>query len=175
MAKSKTFAEAMEKVPEKVFNEAKKVQAGGGFELPVIANGKYKARFSGGECGIGTGRVAGIPFVRLNFVVFDSPDYDGIKLEKYHTLKDMAKDLARVVKTFKGLGYEFDEDFKAKDLEKLMADANSSKPACLITVKNGEYTDNEGNEKKKVEVYTDRPLADEEVPSNGKAKAKKKK
>ena len=178
MAKSKTFAEAMEKVPEKVFAEAKKVQAGGTFELPDIMDGKYKAKWSGGECGIGgKGKIEGIPYVRINFVVFDNGQYEGVKLEKFHTLKDMTKDLARVVKTFKGLGYEFEESFKAKDLEKLVASANDDPPSCMLTVKNGEYTDGEGNERKKIEVYTDRPLAEDELQPVKKApaaKAKKK-
>lgn len=157
MAKQVSFKAAMTKVPKKVWEKARETPAGGGgsFEVPDIQDGNYPAEVTDARCGM---TKANEPYVSFTLTVFGDEQYDGVKLDKYHSIKDMDKDLPRVVKTIKGIGYDLPDDFNPEDLEDLIAQIKEDRPKVIAAVKNGEYKSTKtGEDVHKVDVYVNQP------------------
>ena len=172
MAKQVSFKGAMSKVPAKVWDKARETPAGGGggFEVPDIQDGTYPAEVTAARCGMTQGNE---PYVSFTLTVIDDETYDGVKLDKYHSIKDMEKDLPRVVKTIKGMGYDLDENFNPEDLEDLVAQIAKEKPKVLAAVKNGEYQSTKtGETVHKVDVYVNQPYDGKVAAPKAKAAAK---
>lgn len=157
MAKQVTFKSAMSKVPAKVWQKAKETPAGGGkFEIPDIQDGNYAARVVGARTGMTKGSPA-TPYVSFTLEVFDDAQYDGVKLDKFHGIKDLEKDLPRVVKTIKGMGYNIPDDLPPEEIEDLVAQIAKDEPEVVVAVKNDEYEDKKGETVRALLVYINQP------------------
>lgn len=184
MAKKKaTFAGAMGKVNSKTWAAARAAEPGGERTLPVIDDGVYPCVVTG--CRADTDK-EGNPYMSFALTVSEG-EFEGVKLDKFHSVKDHEVDLARLVKTVKGIGYEVDEGMTPDQwLEGVAADINdknSPQPEVFVQVKNGSYVGthgaNAGKEVKKVDVYINRPRSEEDgasstpAPKKGPKPAKK--
>ena len=182
MAKKKmTFSGAMSKAPKKVWDDARNTDVGGKRTLPEIEDGTYPCRMKKMKCDTDK---YDKPYVAITLVVIEG-EYEGVVLDKFHSLKVWDQDLPRLVKTLKGAGYEFPEDEEAGPLlEGIAADVAENEPEVMVAVANGTYTatrDTEdykkGDEVPMLNVYINRPCSIEEgasVPASvKKAPAKK--
>jgi hypothetical protein len=170
MAKKKmTFAGAMTKAPKKAWEAARNAEVGGKRELPVIEDGNYPCRVKNAKGGVDS---KDVPYVSYKLVVLEG-EFEGITLDKFHSLKDWDIDLERLVKSLKGMGYtgfeEVGADKMGAFIENILADINESEPEVMVGVKNGTYTaksDGEnhkkGEEVPKLDIYVNRPRSVEE-------------
>lgn len=167
--KKMTFAGAMSKVPAKAWEQARNAEPGGKRELPVIDDGVYPCRMKSAKADTDKD---GNPYVVLPLVVTEG-EFEGVKLEKFHSLKDWDADLPRLVKTLKGAGYQGFDNCKptevGKLIESIVADVNDSEPEVMVSVKNGTYTATrdtddykKGDDVPKLDVYINRPKSVEE-------------
>ena len=181
MAKKKmTFAGAFAKVPKKAWEAARDVEVGGKRKLPVIEDGVYPCELKDAKADTDG---QGNPYVSIKCVVLDG-EYKGVRLDKFHSLKDWEQDLPRCTKTLKGAGYQFPEDADVRQagklIEDIVKDINESHPHVMVSVKNGTYTAKsdtddykKGDEVPKLDVYINRPLSVEEGAAPAPAPAKK--
>lgn len=176
--KKMTFEGAFAKVPKKAWEVARQAEPGGKRERPVIDDGVYPCELRDAKADTdGDGN----PYVVIPCFVIEG-EFAGVRLEKFHSLKDWDADLPRLVKTLKGAGYEITEPDPAKAgglIKSIIADINANHPQAMVSAKNGTYTakkDTEdykkGDEVPKLDVYINRPLSVEEGATT-KAPAKK--
>jgi len=175
MAKKKvTFAGAMGKVNSKVWSKAREVEPGGGMRtLPKIDDGVYPCFVT--ACKADTDK-DGNPYMAFSLAVSEG-EFKGVKLDKFHSIKDHEKDLERLVKTIKGIGYSIDEGMSPDEfLEGVSADINdkgSPQPEVMVAVKNGSYVPSQGpragEEVATVDVFVNRPRSEEDGASSSPA------
>lgn len=175
--KKATFAGNMAKVPKKTWEAARTAEPGGKRELPQIEDGVYPCRMKKMKCDVdGNGN----SYVAITLTVIDG-EYEGVILDKFHSLKDFEADLPRLVKTLKGAGYEVPEQKDpaayAALIEGIAKDVNDNEPEVLVSVQNGEYEakrDTEDYKKgdmvPKLDVYINRPRSIEEGAATTKTK-----
>ncbi len=168
--KKATFAGAMAKAPKKAWESARAAEPGGKRELPQIDDGTYPCRMKKMKCD--TSNKDGTPYVSITLVVLEG-EFEGVVLDKFHSLKDWEQDLPRLVKTLKAAGYEFPDNItneKAGEfIESIAEDVNSSEPEVMVAVENREYAaTKDGDDYKKgdmipaMNVYINRPRSEEE-------------
>lgn len=177
--KTATFAGAMGKVNGKVWSKAREAEPSSGVrELPVINDGTYPCVVTACKADVDKNET---PYMAFSLSVSEGP-FKGVKLDKFHSIKDHEKDLERLVKTIKGIGYTIDEGMSPDEfLEGVAADINdkgSPQPEVLVAVKNGSYIakqgPNAGQEVATVDVFINRPRSEEDGASSTPAAPAKK-
>lgn len=166
-AKKATFEGAMSKVNPKAWEKARKAEPGGSGnfgEIPDIEDGVYPCVVTAARSGCDKN---GTPWASFTLTV-EKGQYEGTKLDKYHSIKDQEKDLEYLVKTLKGMGYEEPGPKVAAGtwVAACIKDAISSKPRILVRVENDEYEgkkgENAGKMVRTLRIYVNRPLSDDE-------------
>lgn len=143
---------------KKDYKEARKADAGGSFETPVMADGSYVTKWTSMNCGA---TKTDDPYVSFNFLVVDGKN-KGDRPSIFHNLSSPEK-LEYFVKDVKRLGVECDEMELGDTIEALEA-AVAEKPYVKIDVKNKEYKakagPNKGKLVKSLNVYVSKVLED---------------
>ena len=176
--KTATFAGAIGKVSGKVWSKAREAEPGGERTLPKIDDGVYPAEVTSCRADVDQN---GNPYMAFSLKVIDG-EFEGVKLDKFHSIKDPEKDLERLVKTIKGIGYTIDEGMSPDQfLEGVAADINDKDtptPEVMVAVKNGSYVakqgKNAGQEIATVDVFINRPRSEEDGASSTPAAPAKK-
>lgn len=164
--KTMTFGAAMDKAPKKAWEAARNAEPGGKRELPDIDDGVYPCRIKKAK---GATDKNGNPYVVFTMIVLEG-EFEGVTLEKFHSIKDWDTDMERLVKTVKGIGYQIpDKTPPGTVMEEIIADINETQPEVMTSVENDTYEAKaDGNGYKKgdsirtLNVYINRPRSVEE-------------